>query len=113
MRCTTPAVPSRGRLVRWSRIAALRTQACAQTGRTNAGGGNESEWAHNVRRAIDITHVLVWLLAVIAVTVGLSVLSVVFSILACVVNTSPDIGSNWCVAGRRAVHANMYARARV
>merc|ERR1712205_206477 len=32
---------------------------------------------------------------VIAVTVGLSVLSVVFSILACVVNTSPDIGSNW------------------
>ena len=81
--------------------------SCAQTGRTNAGGGNESEWAHNVRRAIDITHVLVWLLAVIAVTVGLSVLSVVFSILACVVNTNPDIGSNWCVAGRRAVHANM------
>ena len=87
--------------------------SCAQTGRTNAGGGNESEWAHNVRRVINITHVLVWLLAVIAVTVGLSVLSVVFSILACVVNTNPDIGSNWCVAGRRAVHANMYARARV
>ena len=40
MRYTTPAVPSRGRLVRWSRIAALRTQASAahkQAGQTQEG----------------------------------------------------------------------------
>ena len=40
MRYATPAVPSRGRLVRWSRIAALRTQASAahkQAGQTQEG----------------------------------------------------------------------------